>query len=133
MVIKSPSWWSPAHAIATVGLGVVFTAVVLRRRVREQTFTIRQQLEEAAKLRTEAEKASHAKSEFLANMSHEIRTPMNGVRGSPICFWTPSSMLNNGNMRFSAQHHQRHPPLFQDRSGQARIGIDRIQHAGVHG
>jgi signal transduction histidine kinase len=99
MVIKSPSWWSPAHAIATVGLGVVFTAVVLRRRVREQTFTIRQQLEEAAKLRTEAEKASHAKSEFLANMSHEIRTPMNGVRGSPICFWTPSSMLNNGNMR----------------------------------
>ncbi len=87
MVIKSPSWWSPAHAIATVGLGVVFTAVVLawsfvlRRRVREQTFTIRQQLEEAAKLRTEAEKASHAKSEFLANMSHEIRTPMNGVLG----------------------------------------------------
>ena len=87
MVIKSPSWWSPAHAIATVGLGVVFTAVVLawsfvlRRRVREQTFTIRQQLEEAAKLRTEAEKASHANSEFLANMSHEIRTPMNGVLG----------------------------------------------------
>ena len=55
--------------------------MVLRRRVREQTFTIRQQLEEAAKLRTEAEKASHAKSEFLANMSHEIRTPMNGVLG----------------------------------------------------
>jgi signal transduction histidine kinase/CheY-like chemotaxis protein len=87
MVIKSPSWWSPAHAIATVGVGVVFTVVVLawsfvlRRRVQEQTFTIRQQLEEAAKLRTEAEKASHAKSEFLANMSHEIRTPMNGVLG----------------------------------------------------
>jgi signal transduction histidine kinase/CheY-like chemotaxis protein len=87
MVINSPSWWSPAHAIATVGVGIVFTVVVLawsfvlRQRVREQTFTIRQQLEEAAKLRTEAEKASHAKSEFLANMSHEIRTPMNGVLG----------------------------------------------------
>ncbi len=87
MVIKTPSWWSPAHAIATVGAGVVFTVVVLawsfvlRRRVQEQTFTIRQQLEEAAKLRTEAEKASRAKSEFLANMSHEIRTPMNGVLG----------------------------------------------------
>jgi signal transduction histidine kinase/ActR/RegA family two-component response regulator len=87
MVIKTPSWWSPAHAIATVGAGVVFTVVVLawsfvlRRRVQEQTFTIRQQLEEAAKLRKEAEKASQAKSEFLANMSHEIRTPMNGVLG----------------------------------------------------
>ena len=60
------------------GAGLGF---VLRRRVQEQTFTIRQQLEEAAKLRTEAEKASQAKSEFLANMSHEIRTPMNGVLG----------------------------------------------------
>jgi signal transduction histidine kinase/ActR/RegA family two-component response regulator len=87
VVIKSPSWWSPAHAIATVGVGVVFTAMVLawsfvlRRRVHEQTYTIRQQLEEAAKLRAAAEGASHAKSEFLANMSHEIRTPMNGVLG----------------------------------------------------
>jgi two-component system, sensor histidine kinase and response regulator len=94
MVIKSPSWWSPAHAIATVGVGVVFTVVVLawsfvlRRRVQEQTFTIRQQLftirqqlEEAAKLRAAAEGASHAKSEFLANMSHEIRTPLNGIIG----------------------------------------------------
>jgi signal transduction histidine kinase/ActR/RegA family two-component response regulator len=87
VVIKSPSWWSPAHAIATVGVGVVFTLVVLAwsfvlsRRVQQQTLTIRQQLEEAAKLRTAAENASHAKSEFLANMSHEIRTPMNGVLG----------------------------------------------------
>jgi signal transduction histidine kinase len=87
VVIKSPSWWSPAHAIATVGVGVVFTLVVLawsfvlRRRVQEQTFTIRQQLEEAAKLRDAAEGASHAKGEFLANMSHEIRTPLNGIIG----------------------------------------------------
>ena len=86
-MIKSPSWWSPAHAIATVGVGVVFTLVVLawsfvlRRRVYEQTFTIRQQLEEAAKLRDAAQGASHAKSEFLANMSHEIRTPLNGIIG----------------------------------------------------
>jgi signal transduction histidine kinase/CheY-like chemotaxis protein len=87
MVIRSPSWWSPAHTIATMGVGVVFTVVVLawsfvlRSRVQEQTFTIRQQLEEAAKLRAVAEGASRAKSEFLANMSHEIRTPMNGVLG----------------------------------------------------
>ena len=54
---------------------------VLRKRVNEQTDTIRQQLQEAAKLRSAAEDASRAKSEFLANMSHEIRTPMNGVLG----------------------------------------------------
>jgi signal transduction histidine kinase/ActR/RegA family two-component response regulator len=87
VVIKSPSWWTPTHAIAMLGAGamlilVVLTwVVVLRRRVQEQTDTIRQQLQEAAKLRSAAEDASRAKSEFLANMSHEIRTPMNGVLG----------------------------------------------------
>ncbi len=87
VVIKSPSWWSPAHAIAMLGAGAMFILVVLtwvavlRRRVKEQTATIRQQLQEAAKLRIVAEDASRAKSEFLANMSHEIRTPMNGVLG----------------------------------------------------
>ena len=87
VVIKSPSWWTPAHAIAMLGAGAMFIlvvltwVVVLRRRVKEQTDTIRQQLQEAAKLRIAAEDASRAKSEFLANMSHEIRTPMNGVLG----------------------------------------------------
>ena len=87
VVIKSPSWWTPAHAFAMLGVGVVLTLVVLawvmvlRRRVQEQTHTIRLQLLDAAKLRTEAEDANRAKSEFLANMSHEIRTPMNGVVG----------------------------------------------------
>jgi signal transduction histidine kinase/ActR/RegA family two-component response regulator len=87
VVIKSPSWWSPAHAIAMLGAGTMFILVVLtwvfvlRKRVNEQTDTIRQQLQEAARLRIAAEGASRAKSEFLANMSHEIRTPMNGVLG----------------------------------------------------
>jgi hypothetical protein len=87
VVIKSPSWWTPAHALAMLGVAAVLTlvvlawVVVLRRRVQEQTHTIRQQLLEAAKLRTAAEDANRAKSQFLANMSHEIRTPMNGVIG----------------------------------------------------
>jgi len=87
VVIKSPSWWTPAHAIAMLGAGTMFILVVLtwvfvlRRRVEEQTDTIRQQLQEAAKLRSAAEDSSRSKSEFLANMSHEIRTPMNGVLG----------------------------------------------------
>jgi signal transduction histidine kinase/CheY-like chemotaxis protein/HPt (histidine-containing phosphotransfer) domain-containing protein len=87
VVIRSPSWWTPAHAFAMLGVGVVLTlmvlawVIVLRKRVQEQTRTIRLQLLEAAKLRTAAEEANRAKSEFLANMSHEIRTPMNGVVG----------------------------------------------------
>jgi signal transduction histidine kinase/ActR/RegA family two-component response regulator len=87
VVIKSPSWWTPTHAISMVGLVAVLTLVVLawvfilRNRVDDQTHVIRQQLEEAGKLRTAAEDANRAKGEFLANMSHEIRTPMNGVLG----------------------------------------------------
>ena len=87
VVIKSPSWWTPAHALSMLGVAAVLTLVVLawvivlRRRVQEQTHTIRLQLLEAAKLRTAAEDANRAKSQFLANMSHEIRTPMNGVVG----------------------------------------------------
>ena len=87
VVIKSPSWWTPTHAVSMLGLAAVLTLVVLawvfvlRKRVDEQTHVIRQQLQEAAKLRIAAEAANRAKGEFLANMSHEIRTPMNGVLG----------------------------------------------------
>jgi signal transduction histidine kinase len=87
IVIKSPPWWTPVHAIVTLSVAAIFTLLVLawvfvlRNRVQEQTYTIRQQLDEGAKLRTAAEDANRAKSEFLANMSHEIRTPMHGVIG----------------------------------------------------
>ena len=87
VVIKSPSWWTPTHAVAALGVVAVLTLVVLawvfvlRKQVHEQTLTIRQQLQEGAKLRIAAESSNRAKSEFLANMSHEIRTPMNGVIG----------------------------------------------------
>ena len=87
VVIKSPSWWTALHAMSVLGavilatFGVLAWVVVLRKRVRQQTQTIRQQLQEAAKLKEAAEDANLAKSEFLANMSHEIRTPMNGVIG----------------------------------------------------
>ncbi len=87
VVIKTPSWWTPARAISLLALVAVLTLVVLawvfilRKRVAEQTHVIRQQLQEAATLRIAAEDADRAKGEFLANMSHEIRTPMNGVLG----------------------------------------------------
>jgi two-component system sensor histidine kinase/response regulator len=87
VVIKSPSWWTALHAMSVLGavilatLGVLTWVFVLRKRVRQQTQTIRQQLHETAMLREAAEDANLAKSEFLANMSHEIRTPMNGVIG----------------------------------------------------
>jgi len=50
VVIRSPSWWTPLHAISLVGavtlavFVVMAWVVVLRRRVRQQTRTIRQQL-----------------------------------------------------------------------------------------
>jgi signal transduction histidine kinase/ActR/RegA family two-component response regulator len=87
VVLRSPSWWTARHAlfllvaVLAVTLAVLSWVAVLRARVRQQTRTIRKQLEDAARLKAAAEAANLAKSEFLANMSHEIRTPMNGVIG----------------------------------------------------
>jgi signal transduction histidine kinase/CheY-like chemotaxis protein len=87
VVIESPSWWTPTHAVSVLGTATGLTmlvlawVVVLRKRVHQQTYIIRHQLQEAAKLHEAAENANRAKSEFLANMSHEIRTPMNGILG----------------------------------------------------
>jgi signal transduction histidine kinase/CheY-like chemotaxis protein len=87
VVLVRPSWWTSRHTLVLLGilfavaLGIVVWNVVLRRRVRVQTRTIRRQLQEAESLQAAAEAASRAKSEFLANMSHEIRTPLNGVIG----------------------------------------------------
>ncbi|MGA2182322.1 MAG: response regulator [Bryobacteraceae bacterium] len=80
-------WWTTDRALQVIGVAALLALVafgwvfVLRRKVREQTATIRQKLETEASLKQAAEAANRAKSEFLANMSHEIRTPMNGILG----------------------------------------------------
>ena len=87
VVLRSASWWNAQHAVSVLGAVFVASLVVLawgfvlKQRVNQQTFTIRQQLQESAILKKAADAASQAKSEFLANMSHEIRTPMNGLMG----------------------------------------------------
>jgi signal transduction histidine kinase/CheY-like chemotaxis protein len=86
-VVARPLWWTFRRMEAVVGaaLGAAIMAggwiLLLRLRVKQQTLTIRDQLERLEALKERAEAASRAKSEFLANMSHEIRTPMNGVLG----------------------------------------------------
>ena len=86
-VLVPAPWWTTDRAlqliavagfVALIAFGWVF---VLRRKVREQTATIRQKLQTEAALKEAAQAANRAKSEFLANMSHEIRTPMNGIVG----------------------------------------------------
>ncbi len=86
-VLREAPWWTARSILWILGL-VAFSSIlisvwafVLRRQVRRQTSVISTQLEEAQKLKTEAESAARVKSAFLANMSHEIRTPLNGVLG----------------------------------------------------
>ncbi len=86
-ILRKASWWTFQRTL-TVLLAMTVSALcamawilLLRRRVNQQTATIRGQLDVQASLKVAAESASRHKTEFLANMSHEIRTPMNGVIG----------------------------------------------------
>jgi signal transduction histidine kinase/CheY-like chemotaxis protein len=86
-IMRKASWWTTQRTLFVL-LGMTASAlcamawiVMLRRRVKRQTATIRAQLHVEASLKVAAEAASRHKTEFLANMSHEIRTPMNGVIG----------------------------------------------------
>ena len=62
-------------AISVIALLIGMIALVRNLEQREAD------MQEMARLKTEAESANRAKSSFLATMSHEIRTPMNGVLG----------------------------------------------------
>ncbi len=94
VVTDEPSWWTPGRfllalaGVLAISLGTLSWGVLMRRRVRQQTEVIHNQLhvigsqlQETSRLKEAADAANRAKSEFLANMSHEIRTPMNGVLG----------------------------------------------------
>ena len=117
VLVSPPNWWTPHRILMALGitclagLAAVTWSFVLRRKVQQQTFHIREMLVKETSLRfarDEAEKASKAKSEFLSRVSHELRTPLNSIIGF-------SKLLSMSGL-----------------SGKAEANIQRIHNAGLH-
>jgi len=73
-LLKSPPWWTLRHALLVAGIlaGLVLIVIVwnalLSRQVHTQTRQIRAQLDQARKLREQAEAAHQEKIDALANL-----------------------------------------------------------------
>lgn len=74
VVLDSPSWWTPGRVLMLAGLllalvlAAIFWNALLRRRVRDQTSMISSQLENAGRLRLEAEAAHQETSHALYSL-----------------------------------------------------------------
>ena len=96
-VIAVPTLMAPETHLVTIGIAIIFVALMISQAWMVQLRTVRMlhlenertQLIESLKrakiesdeAHTHALAAARAKSEFLANMSHELRTPLNAIIG----------------------------------------------------
>jgi signal transduction histidine kinase len=82
VVITSPSWWTPTHAIGVLGLAAVLTLVVLG-----WVFVLRKRVDEQTHYSTTTERTGQLKTAnleleaFSYSVSHDLRTPLRHIAG----------------------------------------------------
>jgi two-component system, cell cycle sensor histidine kinase and response regulator CckA len=140
VLIKSPSWWTPLHAISLVGavtlavFVVLAWVIVLRKRVRQQTRTIRHQLRQRLASQEELSETNQvlkalvdASPAAIVCVDRDGNTTVWNPAAERMSGWTEKEVLGRPFPMISAERRE----IYNDLLSAALRGENQWNHEGV--